>query len=170
MSDMILMICKNCSSGNLVNIGDNLWLCENCGKKTLIKDDKAIHQFEGKQRPEGFLLSVSYEGKTTNFKVRENAEFEIAFDRRATMADPDPMNVNLTVDGRSRATYGHLPKTGKGTIVFEANGGSIESFSTGDATLVRSDGRLVDDQDVRGEYSIAGLVVKVGVEEGGSDD
>lgn len=169
MSDMVLMICKYCG-GNLESIGDDLWLCENCGKKTLIKDDKVIHQFEGKQRPEGFLLSVSYEGKTTNFKVRENAEFEIAFDRRATMADPDPMNVNLTVDGRSRATYGHLPKTGKGTIVFEANGGSIESFSTGDATLVRTDGCPADDQDARGEYLIAGLVVKVGAGEGGSDD
>lgn len=160
MSDMILMICQYCS-GKLVNIEGNLWECENCGTKTLIEKSRATGQSAEGASAGGFSVSVVYGGKTSEYRARKTAEFDIGFDRRATMADARPMTVKLSVDGKERGAFEHLPKTGKGSITFEADGDLITAYSAGKASLERIDGSPVDELDAEGEYAIAGLKVAV---------
>lgn len=160
MADMILMICKYCG-GKLVNIEGNLWTCESCGTKTLIEIGQNIEQTAESQKTDGFTMSVEHEGRTFNYKVRETAVFDIAFDRRATLADRFPTTVTLTVDGRPRGTFEHLPKTGKGSVSFETDGPDIMAYSTGKATFECADGTVTEKGDAEGSYIIAGLKVNI---------
>lgn len=160
MSDMILMICKYCG-GKLVNVENNLWECDSCGTKTLIEKSRGTDRSAEGASAGGFSVSVEHGGKTSEYRVRKTAEFDIGFDRRATMADACPMTVRLNVDGKERGAFEHLPKTGKGSISFEADGDCITAYSTGKASLERIDGSPVDEQNAEGEYLIAGLKVTV---------
>lgn len=167
MSDMILMICKYCG-GKLVCIQDNLWLCENCGTKTLIEINNGKEASTERRVLNGFSMSVEHGGQISNYRVREIAEFEIAFNRRATMADPLPMNVDVKIDGRSRRVFEHLPKSGKGSVIFEVEGNDVTAYSTGSASFSDNIGNTVHDGAAEGYYSIAGL--KIGIHKNGDEE
>lgn len=159
MADMILMKCEYCG-GTLVNVQGNQWFCQNCGTSAIVNTAPAENAAASK-RDNGFSMTVEYSGRTSNYKVRENAEFQIAFDRRATMADPFPTTVSLSVDGRPRGTFEHLPKSGTGTVTFEVDEESVVAYATGKASFSGPQGNVVSDDDVGGAYTVAGLKITI---------
>lgn len=160
MAEMFLMRCEYCG-GTLVNVEGDQWICQNCGTSTIIKPDPKVGVGEAQAAPSGFGISVEFNGRSSSFKVREKAEFQIAFDRRATMADKFPTVVSLTVDGRPRGTFEHLPKSGKGSVIFEADGDSIVVYATGKSVIAKDGMEMTSDDEAEGTYIVAGLKVDI---------
>lgn len=157
MADMILMRCKYCG-GMLTNSEGNVWVCQNCGTRSVI--DVASQTGPTEDRTSrGFRVSIERDGTVSSYKVRDKAELQISFNRRATMADMFPIDVVLTVDGRPRETFEHLPKTGTGSVVFETDESDVLAYATGKAFMVKDDQIVTEDEDAGGTYSVAGLNV-----------
>lgn len=160
MSDKILMRCEYCG-GLLTNAEGNIWICESCGTSSVVKATAESGNFSESSVIKGFTMTVECRGKVNEYRVRNKAEFQIAFNCRATMADPFPIEVSLTVDGRPRGTFEHLPKSGKGSVVFELDGESVFAYATGKASMVTDEAELSEDEDAEGCYNIAGLNVTI---------
>lgn len=163
MAEMVLLKCEYCG-GTLEPKEGDLWCCINCGTSTLLRQTVSGPNpaCAGSDRGSaGFRISVGLDGEVSEFKVRESAEFDISFDRRATMADPDPINITLTVDGRPRRTYTGLSKTGTGKVCFEDDGGIVLAYAQGKAFLVRSGEKVFDVEGASGVYQVGDLGVTV---------
>lgn len=159
MAEMILMRCKYCG-GMLTNSGGSIWVCENCGTKSVIDANLQMSGVECRTTGE-FRLSVERGGTISSYKVREKAELQISFNRRATMADTHPIDVVLSVDGRPRGTFEHLPKTGTGSVVFETDETNVLAYATGKALLIKDGHAVTEDEDARGPYAVAGLNIVI---------
>ncbi|MFT0898624.1 hypothetical protein [Candidatus Methanoprimaticola sp. MG2] len=161
MTDMVLLKCEYCG-GTLEHKEGDLWCCQNCGTTTMVSRTPETRTDNGSAAPQqGFMMTVGHNGESSEYKVKTKAEFEIGFDRRATMADPNPTIVTLHVDGRRRATYEGLARTRSGRAVFETDDGMVIAYTEGKACIVRSGEQIYDEDDACGEYVVGGLSVMI---------